>query len=499
MAIDLNLMEIPPPVLEFGGPGEFFDPKTGLREAGPFDVRFGAGHVSQVKVGFVGPVDVVRRATRWLERCRGHIPSGMESKAQYPDYPGFGRVFRAELVSDSRWQFVFDGEPDPLTLAMHIRNEDVQFAKVIDLYARGIEYLASRDLVPRPDVVVCCIPEQLQGYTVQKEVSAEERKAARAIERDRMQGQLGLFDNMEVEEQEEDLLFRDFRRALKARAMRAGVPIQLGTDRLFLDEQADQDPATRAWNSTVALYYKAGGIPWRLRTEGPETCFVGVSFHHFKTTERHLVRSSIAQAFSSDGEGFALRGESVPWDERQGRNVHLTRAQALRLGSSILAEYESRTGAPPRRIVLHKTSRFDRAEQEGFDEAFRSVPIVELINIMSTQFRLVRHGAYPPRRGTLCRVNGEAAYLFTTGYMPSIGTYPGGHIPAPARIESRNTLDVERASVDIMGLTRMNWNTASITNGQPVTLLFARRVGGIMAEWTLLEDRDPPSSFRYYM
>jgi hypothetical protein len=42
----------------------------------------------------------------------------------------------------------------------------------------------------------------------------------------------------------------------------------------------------------------------------------------------------------------------------------------------------------------------------------------------------------------------------------------------------------------------MNWNTASITGGHPVTLLFSRKVGGIMAEFG--EDA-PPSSFRFYL
>ena len=50
------------------------------------------------------------------------------------------------------------------------------------------------------------------------------------------------------------------------------------------------DPATRAWNFSVDLYYKAGGVPWRLPPTGPDTCFVGVSFHHFRTTKRAVAR-----------------------------------------------------------------------------------------------------------------------------------------------------------------------------------------------------------------
>lgn len=211
------------------------------------------------------------------------------------------------------------------------------------------------------------------------------------------------------------------------------------------------------------------------------------------------MQSSIAQAFSSQGDGFALRGGNVEWSEDQGRNVHLTEEQAITLGNGILEEYRDRTGNTPLRIVLHKTSAFSRAEVAGFHAALENVPLVELINLMPTQFRLVRFGSYPPNRGTLCEVNGSSYYLFTTGFMPDLGTYPGPHIPRPIQIRSDQSLDFERAAYDILGLARMNWNTASITGGHPVTLLFARRVGGIMAEYGQFYDEKPPTSFRYYM
>jgi hypothetical protein len=281
--------------------------------------------------------------------------------------------------------------------------------------------------------------------------------------------------------------------------MLAGMPIQIATSRLLIDDKATQGPATRAWNSSVGLYYKAGGIPWRLKSNGPETCFVGISFNHIKTTERHLVKSSLAQAFSSQGEGFAIRGGDVEWTEGQGRSAHLTADQAAQLGTQILDEYRDRVGGVPLRIVMHKSSKFSAAESEGFRSSLREVPIVELINILPTSFRLVRFGAYPPNRGTLCKVNESAAYLFTTGYMPELNTYPGPHIPAPVEIRSDQPLDVERAARDILGLARMNWNTASITGGQPVTLSFARQVGGIMAEFGQSTEDKPLASFRFYM
>jgi hypothetical protein len=44
----------------------------------------------------------------------------------------------------------------------------------------------------------------------------------------------------------------------------------------------------------------------------------------------------------------------------------------------------------------------------------------------------------------------------------------------------------------------MNWNTASLSVSQPVTLSFARRIGGIMDEYGDSPER-PLSSFRFYI
>lgn len=499
MSLSLELREFGDPLLEFGGPGEFTDPREGLRAGGPFDLRFGAARSERINVGLVGPTDMIDRALGWLTRCRGRIPAD-GGKANYPSFPGFEAVFRATLALDSRWTVAFEGTPSDMDRALEETDARERFDRVLDLYAGGIQRLSRLERT-KPDVVICCLPFGVVSkcWSVDNSLSKEEKTAAEALRKRREASQLDLFDLIPVEEQPEDLLFRDFRRALKARAMRERMPMQIVTDELLVDYERGQGPATRAWNSSVGLYYKSGGIPWRLKPAGPETCFVGISFHHLRTTERHLVQSSIAQAFSSQGEGFALRGGNVDWTEGQGRNVHLTEAQSRQLATDVLDEYSERAGGIPIRVVLHKTSAFSELEQRGFREALASVPVVELINIMPTSFRLVRFGAYPPNRGTLCTVNGSRAYLFTTGFMPELATYPGPHIPTPAQIRSDQPIDLERAAKDILGLTRMNWNTASTTGGHPVTLYFARRVGGIMAEFGQNEGEKPLSSFRYYM
>lgn len=498
MPISLDLKEFDAPLLEFGGPGIFTDPREGLREGGPFDMRFGAARNERVNVGLIGCDVMVSRTLEWLKRTEGYLPADTGTAA-YPAFPGFEAVFHAKLTTDPRWTITFSDPDSELHSALALASPRERFEGVLAAFSAALKRL-SRLESAKPDVVICCLSDDIidKCWTVQRSLTKEEKKAADALKKRQASNQIDLFD-MITEEQPDDLLSRDFRRALKARAMVERLPVQIATNGLVLEGVSNQGPATRAWNSSVGLYYKAGGIPWRMKLDGPETCFVGISFHHVKTREKHLVKSSIAQAFSSQGEGFAIRGGDVEYDDRQGRNVHLTEDQAWQLGRDILEEYRDRVGGTPLRVVLHKTSAYSADERRGFRGALSEVPVVELINVMQTQFRLVRFGNYPPNRGTLCTVNDSVAYLFTTGYMREFETYPGPHIPTPIQISGDQPGDLDQVAKDILGLARMNWNTANITGGTPVTLFFARRVGGIMAEYSMMTDEKPPSSFRYYM
>ena len=53
---------------------------------------------------------------------------------------------------------------------------------------------------------------------------------------------------------------------------------------------------------------------------------------------------------------------------------------------------------------------------------------------ISSSVRLVTHASYPPSRGTLFSVDEARHYLFTSGYLPELGTYPGPHIPIPVEL-----------------------------------------------------------------
>ncbi|MEH3112615.1 argonaute/piwi family protein [Pedobacter terrae] len=494
----IRIVELEPAQLEFGGPGVFSDPKVGLKEAGPFDLRFGAAQLKEIRIGLVGTEEMTTKALQWVEACKTNIPTTMKNFKQYPDYDGFETIFRSQLNTNPFWTFNIPA--DHLEKAISFKDNTERFEAVLELYGEGIKRISELEN-NRPNVIICALSDSVMEacHHVERKLTKEEKTAFKKMSNvNKVTQQLSLFEEA-TQETEEDLLYRDFRRALKAKAILAKIPIQIGHNRLFTDQNDNQDAATRAWNFSVALYYKAGGIPWRLKSTSTDTCFVGITFHHVKTNQKAVVKSCLAQAFSSDGEGFALRGGDIAYDPDRTKMVHLSEDQAYDLGLKIIEEYTYRTGLNPQRVVLHKTSFFNESEEEGFRRAFNSIPVVDLINLLPTSFRLLKHNAYPVNRGTLCTVNGKQSYLFSTGYIKELGTYPGAHIPRPIEIRSNEDLDIDAAAKDILGLARMNWNTSSITGGQPVTLFFSRQVGGILAELNVKNIESIPTSFRYYI
>lgn len=500
MNIEFDVHELEAPQLQFGGSATHSDPKLGLEAAGPFDLRFQAARKSEIRVGLVGPRSLLDDAERWLSRVSESIPTVGKASLLHKPFPGFEAVFRSRIILNDHWRHALDSATrDALGDALDEPDPRQRFERTLSLYVEGVRHLAERDAM-RPDVIIACLPDALleRTKTVTRSLSAVERRKAAQMRKRREQGQMS-FDDLwaEVEESSEEFIRRDFRQALKAQAMRLRLPIQLGTTHLFQDLSDNEPAATRAWNSSVALYYKAGGVPWRLPEGRPETCFVGISFRHFRTTQRHVVRSSVAQAFSTEGEGFALRGEDVPWTPEQGRNVRLTEDQAYRLATSVLDAYRSRAGTNPLRVVLHKTSMFSGAERAGFAAALRDVPIVEQVTLLPSTFRLLRFGPYPPQVGTVCTVNRHRTFLFTSGFMPELGTYPGPHVPQPFEIRTVEGTDPRGAAREVFDLVRMNWNSADIRGKWPVTLSYSRRIGGILDEYG--DAGTPATSFRYFL
>ena len=164
---------------------------------------------------------------------------------------------------------------------------------------------------------------------------------------------------------------------LKARGMQLRSPIQLirpvtydenvkevtGTGRV----RRLQDPATRAWNFHTALYYKAGGTPWRLVRSPSDfpSCFIGIGF--YRSLDQQRVHTSVAQIFNERGQGMILRGGEA-YKAEDDRQLHLTRNEMAKLMKGVLGKFYAEWKHWPSRAVVHKTSLFNADEVAGWRE-----------------------------------------------------------------------------------------------------------------------------------
>jgi hypothetical protein len=502
------------PLLVFGGRHEHVDPKTGLGLYGPYSlVGQPRPPLHSVTVGIIGPPAMIADAEQWIQACKGVVTNEGGQPFLYPHFPGFnaGHPFQCDLVTGDTWHEVI--KVTDLQRALGSTDFNARLRCVVALYIKAIEVLKKRD--PKPHVILCCIPQDVIDYCTVRVTKAGEVKrikvsrAERVAESDKRRGQRVLFPDMNASDSlEESPEHQNLRRGLKAEAMQFEIPTQLVWPRtLRLTDAATvpgerelQDPATRAWNFTTALYHKAGGSPWRLAQIEPGVCFIGVSFFKEINQQNQRVRTSLAQAFTSAGDGYVLRGNSFEWDEsRHGKSPHLDQKSAAALMQNVLDLYKGQNrDSLPTRVVIHKTSRFWDEELAGFRDACEYVPRKDLVALGGRGIQFYRTGDYPPLRGTYVKFNETDMLLHTTGFVPYLRTYPGARAPQPLEIlEHYGDSPWNVVLEEVLALTKLNWNTADFACREPITIAFSHRVGQILAE--LPPNQQPLSEYRFYM
>ena len=498
----ISIEDLGEPELEFGQGELHNDPKRVLPVVGPFASELEL-ESKVIRVGLVALPSEVAAVHRWFEKM--HSPMlGHESNAlRFREFPGVPKALRCRFEIPDKFVRRLDRNRYDL---ISTRNAHERFEELLKFYADAIKTLFEDQ---RPDCVLVCFPEEVAALRVSNPLlSYVERRVLERVREEEESAQGLLFEptaeerraSAELLPQAEELLFRNFHRALKAECMNLhnAVPLQVMRRHTYVSEEAKQSDSTRAWNLSLALYYKAGNIPWRPAGLTKDTCFVGISFHHLKRRSGDLVYASVAQAFTNDSEPFVLKGETVPRDQSRHKQPYLLEEQAASLIQKVIAAYKFRMGFAPSRVVVHKTTRYQPEEERGFRDGLHSdVAGCELVWMSPTGFRLLRRGMREPLRGTLCTIEERDHYLFTTGYVPWWSVYPGPHIPAPLEIGACGDTDLIKRAHEILSLTKMNWNSADGIGRHPISVSFARRVGTIMTE--MKEEQEPNPLYRFYM
>ena len=301
-----------------------------------------------------------------------------------------------------------------------------------------------------------------------------------------------------------------FHDLLKARGMTLGVPLQMvrpptyGGQSMRTDTTrrglALQDEATRAWNFFTALYYKAGGIPWRLVRDASSfsSCYAGISF--FKSLDGERVLTSVAQVFNERGEGIIVRGANAQKTEVD-RQPHLNGEDAHKLIAEAISTFRQEHRHLPARLVVHKTSKFAAEEQAGVLKAAanQNIELVDLVTVGRSFTRLFRARANPPLRGTYLELSADKAILYLRGSVEFFEMYPGMYVPRPLEMTiAKSESTKQMLATEMLSLSKLNWNNTQFDGGEPITVRAARQVGDILK--CVPSDSDVVQrGFRFYM
>jgi len=501
------------PQLEFAAGQMTPHPKDGLFLYGPHEK---ARKVQPVRVGVVGTTEGIAFFKKWGAKLKHMIavpPPGKGEKADrlhLANFPGleetFGITFDPEDCSSLAIPLA------EIDRASRIVNLNEAVSKVATLYVERVRKHLKND-ERAVDVWVLVLPEIVYDRCrpgakrtglpmVKGDFSRRQKKKA----------DLPLLSSvldLQAEEVFDDV--PDFHRRIKAEFLKI-APTQLLRETTIAPEafinkagypvRKTQDAATVAWNLATGLYYKTQPRPpWKLAGGRPGVCYLGLVYKSLPNDpEGHSCCA--AQMFLNEGDGVVFRGANGPWKTGD-YEYHLKPDAARNLLSMVLETYQENYGAPPRELFIHGQTYFNDEEWAAFSAAAPSETNVVGVRIRTTggETKLFRDGDYPVLRGTALILDDKTAYLWTNGYVPQLDTYIGPETPNPLHItvlRSKNAMpSVDDVLADIMGLTKINYNSCNFNDGLPVTVRFAKMVGDVLTMGSAKgEERQP---FKFYV
>ncbi len=449
-------------------------PLRGLVRYGPFSKGSFAGFTSKVRVATVGPESAFKRRGALMASLRDtYDPS---DRSEYvPKYPGFEQLFKVELVSAPgtahvRW-------PDSLGQLPGQGSAEARLFEAMDAALRRLESVRNEF-----DVVLVHFPDAWAPATRTKGFDAHD--------------------------------------ALKALGAKYNIPTQVLNDRAFTFNYK----ASLAWRLAIALYVKAGGIPWklaRLHSVPDETAYIGLAYAlRGDQREAHYV-TCCSQVFDMDGGGmqfvaFEARDPVADLAEAR-RNPFLSRDDMRAVLARSLELYQGRNGGNlPKRLVIHKTTAFKAEEIDGAFDALAGVPEVECIEVgANSSWRgvwLIESGkknppskpsGYPVPRGTVVTRSGTSALLWAAGNAPEVsstGDYYQGKksIPKPLQLirhAGRGPLEV--VAHEALALTKMDWNNDALYDPVPVSIRYSQKLARTIANVPDLPGKTYP--YRLFM
>ena len=365
-----------------------------------------------------------------------------------------------------------------------------------------------------------CRPQSFVADKSDSSKTLEQKKHLHKALKDRQSGQQRIFEDDNLLDENTDLeqygLSPDFRRQLKARVMGHDIPVQIVRESTLLITQQvrDGEPGTnplsdRLWNIGTALYYKCGLKPWKTPWARDGVCYIGLAYKMESNSGRSACCA--AQMFLDSGDGVVFVGEFGPWYSPEKGEFHLSRSAAETLLRGAIKTYQDLEGRELKQVFLHARSGINEDEYQGFLNACPdSVDLVAIkVQKNNRSPRLFRHGdnekvplqgKHPVLRGTFWQKSKSHGYLFTSGFKPRVGFYDGWEVPVPLLIHIQyGVADIAQVATDILGLTKLNYNSCQLGESEPITIKNSEKIGEILLSNSEMSSDQWKHNFKFYI
>lgn len=481
-----EMFHISEPSLTFGYGQKLQDPRDGLMLFGPYSRNKVRG---QINVGIIGSDRQRKHFKEYLDKIHRPIFPDTVDKAR-PYFPGLEATFGISVNFDNIVEI--DINSAELERCLRYTDGHQRVHHLTSLYTDPLEKYGNQEEIPVTMWFVV-IPDSVYTYGRPKSSipKAVDNIKDGLKKKFRNVNQSFLFDDLNKMQEAYEFEV-NFHHQLKAKLLSPKVVTQIIRESTIAYEHIwdDEDrikserkfDTAKAWNITTTLYYKAGGIPWKLGDIRDRVCYLGLVYKKTDVREDNSNACCAAQMFLDSGDGMVFRGNLGPWYNPTTKEYHLTKTDAYELLNQSLDAFNEKSGFYPEQIFIHARTNFNDDEWDGFTRAAAGKTTVVGVKIRSDgTYKIYRDYSYCVPRGTALQVTDKQGYLWTRGFIPRLQTQMGLEVPNPLNIEiTRGTMDFKTVCKDILALTKLNYNACIFADGLPVTLRFANSIGEVL-------------------